>query len=78
MNAKKVFCEECRNDVDYIEASAPMVGTIKGKACRYVGKEAHCAACGSQLFVPEFLDYNLRELYAVYREGNSTVLLTNG
>lgn len=31
MNAKKVFCTECRNDVDYTITSVPMTGTIKEK-----------------------------------------------
>ena len=75
MNPKKSFCEECRNDVDYIEAAAPMVGTIKEKAYHYIGKEAHCADCGSQLFIPEFSDYNLRALYDVYRKENHIISL---
>lgn len=75
MNMKKIFCEECRNDVNCIETSAPMVGTIKEKAYRYVGKEAHCVDCGSQLFIPELSDYNLRALYDVYRKENGIVSL---
>ena len=75
MTPKKSFCEECRNDVDYIEAVAPMVGTIKEKAYHYVGKEAHCADCGSQLFIPELSDYNLRALYDVYRKENHIISL---
>lgn len=75
MTTKKVFCEECRNDVDYIEASVPMTGTIKEKDYRYVGKEAHCADCGSQLFIPELSDYNLRTLYDMYRKENGIIPL---
>lgn len=75
MNTKKVFCEECRNDVDYIESSVPMTGTIKKKDYHYVGKEAHCADCGSQLFIPELLDYNLQALYDVYRKENTIISL---
>lgn len=75
MNTKKVFCEECRNDVDYIEASVPMTGTIREKDYHYVGKEAHCTDCGSQLFIPEFSDYNLRALYDVYRKENGIISL---
>ena len=75
MNTKKAFCEECRNDADYTESSVPMVGTIKEKAYHYVGKEAHCANCGSQLFISEFSDYNLRALYDVYRKENNIISL---
>ncbi len=75
MNPKKVFCEECRNDVNYIETSVQMTGTIKEKVYHYAGKEAHCADCGSELFVPEFSDFNLRALYDVFRKENGLISL---
>lgn len=75
MNAKKVFCEECRNDVNYIETSVPMVGTIKEKTYHYTGKEAHCTGCGSRVFVPKLSDHNLRALYDVYRDENGIIPL---
>ena len=75
MNTNKVFCEECRNDVDYIEAAVLMSSTIKEKNYCYVGKEAHCADCGSQIFIPELSDYNLRALYDVYRKENGIISL---
>lgn len=75
MNTKKAFCEECRNNVAYIEASVPMAGTIKDKTYHYVGREAHCADCGSHIFIPEFSDYNLRALYDVYRKENDIISL---
>ena len=29
MTQKRFFCEECRNDVDYMITEVPMTGTIK-------------------------------------------------
>lgn len=75
MSTKKVFCEECRNDVNFIETSVQMVGNIKEKTYHYVGKEAHCADCGSELFIPEFSDFNLRALYDAFRKGNGLIAL---
>lgn len=75
MNVKKAFCEECRNDVNYIETFVSMTGTIKEKDYHYTGKEAHCIDCGSPLFIPEFSDYNLRALYDVYRKENAIISL---
>lgn len=72
---KKVFCEECRNDVSYVVASVPTVGIIKEKAYHYICKEAHCADCGSKLFIPELSDFNLRALYDVYRKENDIISL---
>ena len=72
---KKTFCEECRNDVEYIVSSVSMTGTIKGKEYHYTGTEARCADCGSLVFVPEISDTNLRSLYNVFREENGIVPL---
>ncbi len=70
---QKVFCEECRNDVEYIAASVPMTGTIKGKEYSYTGTEARCADCGALVYVPEITDANLEALYRVYRKDNGIV-----
>lgn len=75
MNTRKFFCEECRNDVNFIENSVQMTGTIKEKAYHYVGKIARCADCGSELFIPEFSDFNLRALYDVFRSENGLISL---
>ena len=75
MNTRKAFCEECRNDVSYVEASVPMVGTIKEKKYHYIGREARCAGCGSLIFIPELSDSNLQALYEVYRKENGIISL---
>ncbi|MCR5824930.1 MAG: DUF4065 domain-containing protein [Oscillospiraceae bacterium] len=76
MNRKNVFCEECRNDVSFVVTTVPMVGVIKDKEYAYVGREAHCADCGAQVFVPELSDANLRALYDVYRQANGIIALS--
>lgn len=75
MNTKKVFCEECRNDVDYIVATTLMTGSIREKEYSYIGKETHCAECGSHIYVPEISDANLRALYDAYRQANGIITL---
>lgn len=75
MLAKKVFCEECRDDVEYTVMPVPITGKIKGKAYRYTGQEARCTECGSLVFVPALSDANLRSLYDVYREENGIIPL---
>lgn len=71
----KTFCEECRNDVDYVVEPVSMTGKIKEKEYAYTGMEAKCADCGSSVFVPELNDGNLKALYDVYREKNGIVSL---
>lgn len=75
MSERKVFCDECRNDVTFTIHEKKMEGTIKGEPYSYIGKEAHCVDCGSEIYVPEVNDFNLKMLYDVYREKNHIVSL---
>ncbi|QOV18826.1 DUF4065 domain-containing protein [Blautia liquoris] len=75
MNERIVFCEECRNDVSYTVIEKQMTGTIKDEKYIYMGKEAHCAECGSEVYVDEINDYNLRALYDQYRKKHDIISL---
>lgn len=75
MSERKVFCEECRNDVAFTVTEKRMKGTMKGEIYSYFGKEAHCVDCGSEIYVAEINDYNLRALYDEYREKNEIISL---
>ena len=75
MSEKKVFCEKCRDDVGYIVSEKQLEGNIKGEKYSYMGKEAHCAQCGSEIYVDEINDYNLKALYDSYRIRNDIVPL---
>ena len=75
MSERKVFCEECRNDVTFTISEKKMEGTIKGEKYSYIGKEVHCVDCGSEIYVAEVNDFNLKALYDAYREKNNIVSL---
>lgn len=75
MKERKVFCEECRNDVYFCINDVQMEGTIKGEKFAYLGKEAHCVDCNSEVYVAEINDDNLKALYDAYREKNGIVPL---
>lgn len=75
MEERKVFCEECRSDVNFCISDVQMEGTIKGEKYSYLGQEAHCVDCGSEVYVAEVNDYNLKALYNEYRERNGIVSL---
>lgn len=75
MSERKVFCEECRNDVNFIISEKKMEGTIKGEKYSYTGKEAFCVDCGTEIYVAEVNDFNLKALYDVYRERNNVISL---
>lgn len=68
MSERKVFCEECRNDVDFSIINKQMDGSIKGEIYTYLGKVARCIDCNSEIYVAEINDYNLKVLYDTYRE----------
>ena len=75
MKNRKVFCEECRRDVDFIVNDKQMVGIIKGKTYEYTGKVAYCIDCESEIYVDEVNDFNLRALYDEYRKKNDIISL---
>lgn len=75
MSERKVFCEECRNDVAFTIIEKQMEGTIKGEKYNYIGKEAYCVDCGSEVYFDEVNDFNLKALYDVYREKNDIASL---
>lgn len=70
-----VFCEECRDDVEYTITEVPMIGKIKGNKYSYTGKEARCDRCHAKVYIPEINDSNLKALYDVYRKENGIVSL---
>lgn len=75
MTRNLIFCEECRDDVEYTITEVPMIGKIKGIEYHYIGKEARCVKCNTSVYVPEINDYNLKALYEVYRRENGIVSL---
>ena len=75
MNERKVFCEECRNDVEFTVIDKQLYGTSKGEIYNYLGKIAHCIDCGSEIFVDEINDFNLKALYDKYREKHCIISL---
>lgn len=75
MDERKVFCEECRNDVEFTFTNMQMEGTVKGEIYTYLGKVAHCIDCGSEVYVEVITDYNLKRLYDKYREKNGIISL---
>ena len=75
MSERKVFCEECRNDVAFTVVEKQMDGSIKGEKYTYVGKEARCVDCGSEIYIAEVNDFNLQVLYNAYREKNEIISL---
>lgn len=72
---EKVFCQNCRNDVEYSVIEEQTIGTIKGETYTYIDKVAKCKKCNSDIFVNSINDYNLKALYDVYREENGIISL---
>lgn len=75
MNGKEIFCEECRRDVEYEVTSVKKIEALKGEEYEYIGKEATCKECNSELFVPYIEDENLKLLYDSYRQKNDLISL---
>ena len=75
MNRNKTFCEECRRDVEYIVETATIKGKLKGEEYEYTGKKAVCTECGSEVYVADIEDENLKALYDTYRQKNGIISL---
>jgi RNase P subunit RPR2 len=56
------FCEKCHDMVEYYIEEKKMTKNIKGKEIEYIGKVAICSECGSEIFVTDIRDYNLKML----------------
>ncbi|MCM3222715.1 DUF4065 domain-containing protein [Bacillus cereus] len=71
-----VLCEFCRDMVKYSTKDVPKVTVIRGKQYHYVGKEANCEECKSEIFVPNIHDYNLEQLDHAYRQQEQLVTIS--
>ncbi|WP_196594236.1 type II toxin-antitoxin system antitoxin SocA domain-containing protein [Pectinatus sottacetonis] len=72
---KKVFCEECRTDVNFSVKETLKKGKIKGELYSYNGKTAYCKNCKNEIYVPSINDFNLNALYSVYRKKQNIISL---
>ncbi|MDY0282496.1 MAG: type II toxin-antitoxin system antitoxin SocA domain-containing protein [Syntrophomonas sp.] len=75
MNERISFCEECRKDVDFRETEVVLKNDLKGEAYEYIGKKAMCAECGTEVYVGEIEDFNLKALYDAYRTKHAIIPL---
>lgn len=73
----KVFCPNCRCDVDYVVEEKEMTGKLKERDYNYRGKEAVCCQCGAFLHIPEIVDSNIEALRDAYRTENDLVSLAH-
>ncbi|MGX1461460.1 putative phage-associated protein [Bacillus thuringiensis] len=71
-----VLCEFCRDMVKYSTKDVSKVTVIRGKQYHYVGKEANCEECKSEIFVPNIHDYNLEQLDHAYRQQEQLVTIS--
>ena len=56
----KTFCEICRRDVDFRVEIVTIKTVVKGREYEYCGLKGVCMKCGSELYIQELEDENLR------------------
>ena len=71
------FCENCRDMVEYTVTKEEKTKEIKGKEISYMGKEAYCKECDSNIFVQKIRDFNLEKLDEAYRKSAGIILLSD-
>jgi len=70
-----VFCPECRKEVNFSVRDQLESAELKGESYEYYAKSAYCEYCGSELYISEFEDGNLKSLYDLYRQRNDIISL---
>ena len=70
------FCEKCHEMVEHSIKDVKKHKNIKGKYIEYMGKEAYCNECESELFVSDIRDYNLSMLDKAYREKEELISIS--
>ena len=70
------FCEKCHEMVEYSVKDVKRQKNIKGTSVEYIGKEAYCDECGSEIFIAEIRDSNLAMLDKAYREKMGLISVT--
>ena len=56
----KAFCENCRKNVDFKVEIDIIKCKVKGEEYEYCGLKGVCWECGSEVYVPEIEDENLK------------------
>lgn len=64
---KKAFCPECNKWVEY-DVRNNLIKEYKGKEVNVTENIAYCSICGTDLFVEEIEEENLKRLYDKYRK----------
>ncbi len=72
---RSVFCSECRQDVRFSVREKPDSAELKGEVYEFISKTAYCDECGTEVYVPEIEDGNLKALYDVYRQKQGIISL---
>jgi hypothetical protein len=67
-NKKAVYCEICRDFVNYEVKTVSLSSTLRTTSINYRGKEGYCKLCGNVVHVPELRDNNLYELVKRIKE----------
>ena len=75
MRERLIFCEDCKKDVYYTNVDVVMESRLKGAIYEYAGKKTVCSECGSEVYVSDVEDSNLKSLYDAYRQKNGIIAL---
>ncbi len=73
MSNKKVFCCECRKDVEYSVIDTNKNILIKEKEYTVKYKQAICNKCNNEVYVKEIEEYNLDNFNYQYRKENDLI-----
>ncbi|TDO94150.1 hypothetical protein DFR79_104116 [Halanaerobium saccharolyticum] len=65
------FCPECRKEVEYHIEKLVEKKEVRGLEFEYEAERAYCNECGSEIFISELHDQNLKRIDKAYKGGDS-------
>lgn len=64
---KRAFCIECRKETGYtVKSFERKLESIRGVTFSYLNQEAYCCVCGTEVYVPEINDANVKAREEAY------------
>lgn len=71
-----IYCEKCKKVLDrYNIVERKMERTLKGVPYSFIGKEAICPDCGTEVMTSETSEFNNKKLYDEYRKEHDLISL---
>lgn len=74
MSNQIVFCPKCNQDTNYLVKEYTESAELKEEVFEFTAKTASCEKCGTNLYVDELEQANLKALHDAYGQQHDVIL----